>query len=118
MVLTGKNKEWSLSEWIANFLQDNNLYDDELYAEDGLDGTIGGGGEGLEDGGLLESVVIIGVTSGLVLLLWWRQRVQQANAQADDERRRNRGQPAHQAQGDQGEGIGGFREWAAGGIGL
>ncbi|KAM4058431.1 hypothetical protein HRG_006600 [Hirsutella rhossiliensis] len=113
-----KGKDWSLSEWIANFLQDDKLYDDELYGDEGLDGTIGAGEEGLEDGGLLESVVIIGVTSGLVLLLWWRQRVQQANAQADEERRRNRGQPAHQAQGDHGEGNGVFREWAAGGIGL
>lgn len=118
---TEKGKDWSLSEWIANFLQDDNLYDDDLYSESGLDGTIGAGEEGLGDGGVLESVVIIGVTSGLVLLLWWRQRVQQAHAhaQADEERRRNQGRPAHQAQGgDQGDGADGFRRWAAGGIGL
>lgn len=114
-----KGKDWSLGEWIANFLEDDNLmYEDDLYVEDAFDGTIGAGEEGLDDGGVLESVLIIGITMALVALLWWRQRMQQAHAQAEEDRRRNQGQPAHPPQGNQGNGADGFRGWAAGGIGL
>ncbi|PNY25012.1 Protein sel-1 [Tolypocladium capitatum] len=113
-----KGKDWSLGEWIANFLDDNLLPEDELYVVDTFDGTIGAGQRGDDDGGVLESVLIIGITMSLVCLLWWRQRMQQAHAEAEDERRRNQGQPAHPPQGDQGDRADGFRGWAAGGIGL
>ncbi|KJZ77453.1 hypothetical protein HIM_03177 [Hirsutella minnesotensis 3608] len=121
-----KVKDWSLSEWISNFLRDDSIvYEEELLRDDGFEGTIGAGDEVLDDGGLLESVLIIGVTTALVLLLWWRQRMQQAHARAEEERRRNRGQPAHQpAQGNPGDGGGGGGgggggfQWPAGGLEL
>lgn len=119
--LPDKGKDWSLAEWMANFFREDERYDEELFGDDGLDGTIGAGDEKADDGGVLESVLIIGITTALVLLLWWRQRVQQAHAQADEERRRNHGQQpaARRAAGEAaGEGVDGFRQWAAGGLGL
>ncbi|PFH59512.1 hypothetical protein XA68_12244 [Ophiocordyceps unilateralis] len=108
-----KSKDWSLAEWIANFLEDDTLsYEEETREQDSLDGTMGTGEEVLEDGGVLESVLIIGVTTALVLLLWWRQRMQQGHGQADEERRRNQGQAEHPRPAN---GADGFREWAAGG---
>ncbi|ODA76125.1 hypothetical protein RJ55_08408 [Drechmeria coniospora] len=113
------SKDWSLAEWIANFLDNDNLYyDDEEYQEKSFDSTIGDGEEGFDDdGGLLESFLIIGITMALVFLLWWRQRMQQAQAQAEEGRRWNQGQP-HPAQGNRGDGGADFRAWAAGGLGL
>ncbi|KAG5928428.1 hypothetical protein E4U53_002671, partial [Claviceps sorghi] len=77
--------DWSLSEWIANFLKDDDqYYDDEALYSDYMDDTMDVGGEEdfLDAGGVLESVLIIGVTMSLVLLLWYRQRMQQAHGQA------------------------------------
>ncbi|KAL3958864.1 hypothetical protein ACCO45_007026 [Purpureocillium lilacinum] len=95
-----KGKDWSLSEWIANFLEDDNIYyEDELNNDNMYEGTIGAGDEDFDDGGVVESVVIIGITMALVFLLWWRQRIQQAHAQAEEERRRNQGQEGIRRQG-------------------
>ncbi|RDA93545.1 hypothetical protein CP533_3993 [Ophiocordyceps camponoti-saundersi (nom. inval.)] len=108
-----KKKDRSLSEWIANFLEDDTLsYENEVREQNSLDGTIGANEEVLEDGGVLESVLIIGVTTALVLLLWWRQRMQQAHGQADEERRRRNNNQGHARPGNVADG---FREWAAGG---
>ncbi|KND91269.1 Protein sel-1 [Tolypocladium ophioglossoides CBS 100239] len=111
-----KGKDWSLGEWIANFLEDDNLlYEDEAHVRDAFEGTNGAGEEGHDDDGVLESILIIGITMALVCLLWWRQRMQQVHAQEED-RRRN--QPVRLPQGNQGDHANAFREWAAGGIGL
>ena len=126
----GKSKDWSLSEWIANFLEDDNLYyEDDMYGgggegddDDVFEGTIGAGEGDVDDGGVLESIVIIGVTMALVFLVWWRQRMQQAHAEAEEERRRNQGQAAagaHQPAANRGgDGADAFGAWAAGGVGL
>ncbi|OAQ83265.1 ubiquitin-protein ligase Sel1/Ubx2 [Purpureocillium lilacinum] len=114
-----KGKDWSLSEWIANFLEDDNIYyEDELNNDNMYEGTIGAGDEDFDDGGVVESVVIIGITMALVFLLWWRQRIQQAHAQAEEERRRNQGQGGHPPPGNPADGGDAFRGWAAGGEGI
>jgi len=88
-------KDRSFSEWIANFLrEDNQYYEEEHYTGGDLyDGALGDGQGTDDDDGVLESVLIIGVTFSLVFLLWWRQRLQQAHQQAEDARRREQGLP-------------------------
>ncbi|KAG5989986.1 hypothetical protein E4U43_004390 [Claviceps pusilla] len=102
-----KKQDWSLSEWIANFLKDDDqYYDDEDLYSDYMDDTMDVGGEEdfLDAGGLVESFLIIGVTMSLVLLLWYRQRMQQAQAQAqpdNDNVRHEQPNPAAQQQQQQ-----------------
>ncbi|KAG6320154.1 hypothetical protein E4U22_003679 [Claviceps purpurea] len=78
-----KKQDWSLSEWIANFLKDDGQYyeEEDLYS-DYMDEPMDEGGDEdfLDGGGVMESFLIIGVTMSLVMLLWYRQRMQQANA--------------------------------------
>lgn len=127
-----KIKDWSLSEWIANFLKDDARYydDDEDLYSDYMDDTLDVGDEDyLDAGGVLESILIIGVTMTLVLLLWYRQRMQQARAQVEHVRREEQNpppqqpgqQPGQQPQGQGGDPANppdGFAGWAAGGVGL
>jgi SEL1 protein len=114
-----QGQDWSLSEWIANFFQDDGYeYDDgvDYYDEDVYEGHEDGD---FDDAGVVESLLIIGITVSLVFLLWWRQRMQQAHAQAEDARRQQQGLPPRQGQGAGVDGgDGGFQPWAAGGIGL
>ncbi|KAM5367685.1 hypothetical protein ACJZ2D_009886 [Fusarium nematophilum] len=113
-------KDRSLSEWIANFLQDDRLaYDEEFYAagDDLYDGALGSGDAAGEDDGVLESLLIVGITFSLVFLLWWRQRLQQAHQQAEDARRREQGLPP-EPRPDNGREGADFAGWAAGGVGL
>jgi SEL1 protein len=91
-------KDWSLSEWVANFLQDDlyQYYADDLY-DDGYDDMPGGdsniAGE-LEDDGIIESLVIVGLTAALVFLLVYRQNRQaQARREEENARRRQQGLP-------------------------
>lgn len=96
-------------------------YDDEDDYTNGMYGSgIAGDDEDWEDDGLLESLLIIGLTMSLVVLLWWRQRIQQARAQAEEARRREQGLPPHQppAANQPGVGAANFQGWAAGGMGL
>ncbi|KAI9171772.1 Protein sel-1 [Paramyrothecium foliicola] len=113
-----QGKDWSLSEWITNFFQDEGyVYDDngEYYDDD----VYGGHEEDeFDDAGVVESLLIIGITVSLVFLLWWRQRMQQAHAQAEDARRQDQGLPPRQGQENRGDAGDAFPAWAAGGIGL
>ncbi|KFH45503.1 hypothetical protein ACRE_036940 [Hapsidospora chrysogenum ATCC 11550] len=113
-------KDWSLSEWIANFIQEDAYYgyEDDMYADDLYDDTIGGGEGDFDEGGVLESVLIIGVMTVLIFLLWWRQRIQQAHAQREEERRREQGLPPRQPPPAGPNPEDGFAQWAAGGIEL
>lgn len=79
-----------------------------------------GVGDEWDDGGIVESFLIIGITMTLVLLLWWRQRLQQQHAQReDDARRREQGLPPRVLPPVQGQpGNPGFPGWAGGGFGL
>ncbi|KAG5977402.1 hypothetical protein E4U55_006845 [Claviceps digitariae] len=127
-------QEWSLSEWIANFLKDDDrYYDDEDLYSDYMDDTmdVGGDEDYLDAGGVVESVLIIGVTMSLVLLLWYRQRMQQAHAQAqadNDHVHHEPPTPAAQQQPQQpdpqppaaggGNAFDGLAGWAGGGMAL
>ncbi|KFA63019.1 hypothetical protein S40285_07241 [Stachybotrys chlorohalonatus IBT 40285] len=113
------DRHWSLSDWIANFLQDDGLADDEddYYMDEMYDGAVDGDDE-FDDAGVVESILIVGITMSLVLLLWWRQRMQQAHAQAEDARRQEQGLPPRPAQENRPVAGDGFPAWAAGGMGL
>ncbi|KKO99668.1 hypothetical protein THAR02_08220 [Trichoderma harzianum] len=108
-----KKQDWSLSEWIANFLEDDELLYDEDYYDDIYDGTIGDDGEDPLDG-VIESALIIGITGALVLLLWWRQRMQQQHVQNNEAERQDQRQP----QGNAVNPEDAFPAWAGGGMGL
>ncbi|KAK8927503.1 hypothetical protein H634G_05234 [Metarhizium anisopliae BRIP 53293] len=127
-----KSKDWSLAEWIANFMKDDQYYDDEaLYGDYMDDDTLDVGDDDyLDAGGVVESILIVGITFSLVLLLWYRQRMQQAYAQAEEARRQGQGQGQGQGQqaqaqqpipgpaGNPANRFDGFGGWAAGGMGL
>ncbi|KAL0468976.1 ubiquitin-protein ligase [Neurospora intermedia] len=136
-----EKKEWSLSEWINNFLQDEmGYYGDDMY--DGYEDAMPGADSDLgafEEGDILETLVIMGLAAALVFLVLYRQQRQQAaRRQQEDEARR-------QPQEQQGQGVGraaggafangqqqqragnggffpqpgapGFGQWAVGGVG-
>jgi SEL1 protein len=130
-------KDWSLSEWIANFIDDEMRYYEQAYEEDYED-TMPGGDGGIagdlgEDDGILESLVIVGLAAALVFLLMYRQQRQaQARRQEEENARRQQVQqqqpaagndnpPAVQEQGQgqqqqqqpEGNGLQGW-EWIAG----
>jgi SEL1 protein len=101
-----------LSEWIANFIKDDgypdeDIYADELYDDDYVEGDF-------DDDGVVESILIIGIMMTLVFLLWWRQRIQRV---AEDARRREQGLPP-QPQPQMLNAENDFRAWAAGGLGM
>lgn len=108
-----KKKDWSLSEWITNFLEDEGLPYEDDYLDDMYDGTLGDDDEDILDG-VVESTLIIGITLALVLLLWWRQRMQQQHAQNVEEERQNQ----RQQQGNPINPEDAFPAWAGGGMGL
>ncbi|KAI3532184.1 hypothetical protein CABS01_09257 [Colletotrichum abscissum] len=121
-------KDWSLSEWIANFLQDDQLFYDDPYYEDIFDDTIGGTGPDgvpLEDDGIAESLIIVFLALSLVLLLYYRQQRQQQHRREEEAQRLQQqgqqGQPAAAQQQDQGlfppPGNPEWNNWVAGGIG-
>ncbi len=127
-------KQWSLSEWIHNFLQDDHPYyadadfDDNYLPE--TDPMPGGDADGLyedvgEDG-LLESLIIIGLATALVFLIYYRQQHQLARRRNEDAARDQQGEQG----GGQGEqphpedrglfpqpGDPEFAQWVAGGVG-
>lgn len=112
-----KKKDWSLSEWINNFLDgDQFLYEDD-YFEDYYEGTIDSG-EDFDGSSVLESLLIVGVTFALVGLVWWRQRIQLQRAEAEERRRREQGLPPNPPLPNDVELMGRFPGWAAGGIGF
>ena len=78
-----------------------------------------GNGEGLnEDDGAIESLLIIFITLALGFLLYYRQRMQQAHQEREDDRRLDQGLPPRQ-QPDVPPAVGnGFQAWAGGGLGL
>ncbi|KAJ3476116.1 hypothetical protein NLG97_g9227 [Lecanicillium saksenae] len=109
-----KKKDWSLSEWINNFIDGELMYEDEFY-EDYYDANTIDGAEMFEDSNILESLLIVGVTFALVGLVWWRQRIQLQRAEAEERRRREQGLPPAAPMLD-GELMGRFPGWAAGGM--
>ncbi|KAI6250624.1 hypothetical protein HI914_00297 [Erysiphe necator] len=76
------NKQWSPSEWISNFLREENRYmrDGELeenFLPESNPMPVGNT-DGLYDDnnedGILESLIILGLCASLVFLIWYRQQ--------------------------------------------
>lgn len=134
---TAPRKEWSLSDWINNFLQDDDAqYYEEWYDEQYEDEMPGGDPLDIDDG-VMESVAILGLAAALVFLILYRQQRQQAVRRQEEEARRQQQQQQqqqqeqHQHQG--GAGVGNqqrppqgffprpgdpdFGQWAAGVVG-
>ncbi|RDL42386.1 HCP-like protein [Venustampulla echinocandica] len=125
-------KQWSVGEWISNFLRDDHPYygddyDDNLLPEN--DPMPGGDADGLYDDiiedGIVESLIIIGLAATLVFLIYYRQQQQLAHrraagAQAGDQPGAQ-GQEQHPQQEDRGlfprPGDPAFGQWVAGGVG-
>ncbi|TGO12688.1 hypothetical protein BTUL_0084g00470 [Botrytis tulipae] len=121
-------KQWSLAEWVSNFLQDDHPYYADYDAEDAYgsvhDPMPGGDADGLYDDilddGLVESLIIIGLAAALVFLIVYRQQRQEAH-------RRGEAPANAQQQPVNGEvqngglfpqpGDANFNDWAAGGVG-
>lgn len=128
-------KDWSLSEWLNNFLQDDTQYYDDVY--DDTYGDSMPGGDPLDfDDGIAESFVILGLAAALVFLVMYRQQRQQAARRREEETRRQqqqqggahpganaRNQQPQQPQQQQDRGLfpqpgdPEFAQWAAGGVG-
>ncbi|KAK3330096.1 hypothetical protein B0H66DRAFT_542776 [Apodospora peruviana] len=128
-------KDWSLSEWIANFLQDDQLYYDD-YDDFVYDDTMPGGDSGISDmdDGIFESVLIVALAAALVFLVMYRQQRQQAARRREEEERGHQQQqqggrvvggeqqPQQQGGGDDAgffprPGDPALGQWAAGGVG-
>ncbi|KAJ9132976.1 HCP-like protein [Pleurostoma richardsiae] len=93
-------KDWSLSEWIANFLQDDQAYYD--YNDGGYDGIYGDampGGDAAhygaeEDDGLLDTVIILALAMSLAFFIYYRhQREQAENARRRQQQEQQQQQP-------------------------
>ncbi|KAH8649419.1 hypothetical protein BGZ60DRAFT_389799 [Tricladium varicosporioides] len=128
-------KQWSLSEWISNFLQDDHPYYGDTYDDDNFlpenDHMPGGDSDGfyddIIDDGILESLIIIGLAAALVFLIYYRQQHQlahrrdQAVAPAQGAQPAAQGQEQQNRQEDRGlfpqPGDPEFVQWAAGGVG-
>ncbi|KAK7745532.1 ERAD-associated protein [Cytospora paraplurivora] len=130
-------KDWSLSEWITNFLQDDGYYyDDGVGYDDIYDDTLPGGdaphytGEG-EDDGLVDTMVIMGLALSLAFFVYYRQqreRAEQARRQREllEQQQQQGGNvggapPPAAAQNNGGlfppPGDPNFNQWVAGGVG-
>ncbi|KAI1815575.1 hypothetical protein GGS20DRAFT_543012 [Poronia punctata] len=86
-------KDWSLKEWIQNFLQDENAYYEDAY-EDYYDDTITGSdgepmGDELDDelDGLIDSLLILSLVGSIMFLVWYRAQRMQAHRQAQENHR-------------------------------
>jgi SEL1 protein len=122
-------KEWSLGEWISNFLEDDEAHPYYHSAEDDdfIDQqaeTMPGGDDFYDiiDDGIVEGLIIIGLAATLAFLVYYRQQ-RQANAR----RAAAQGQigaAAGPLPGQQADGgffpppeDPGFGQWVAGGVG-
>ncbi|KAG9236824.1 ubiquitin-protein ligase-like protein Sel1/Ubx2 [Amylocarpus encephaloides] len=129
-------KQWSLSEWISNFLQDDHPYygdsdyDDTNFLSE-TDHLPGGDSDGLYDDiiddGMIEALIIIGLVAALVFLIYYRQQHQLTHRRGEATARVEAGDqpaaegPPQQQQEDRGvfpqPGEPEFGQWVAGGVG-
>jgi SEL1 protein len=127
-ILQASKKDWSLSEWVANFLKEDPYYDDVAY-EDLYDDTITGSdgepiGDEYDDDGVIDSLIILGLAAVILFLVYYRQQRQQAHRQAEENAARAGGvaqpppaQPGAAPQpGNPGDPV--FQPWGAGGLGF
>lgn len=144
---TEPKKEWSLSEWISNFLEEPHPYyhgADDDYDEPLPEGMLGGDDDYYDeiDDGILESLIIVGLAAALVFLVYYRQQRQtnhrrEMETQQQQQQQGNNNNP-EPAQPENGGGVpleerlpgqqadGGFfpppddpnfGQWVAGGVG-
>lgn len=121
-------KDWSLGEWLANFLQDDGVYYDDVVYDDIYDDTMPGGDAphfgDEDDEGYLDSMIIMGLAACLAFFVYYRRQREQAEARRQREQQQKGGQngaPAPVAQNNEGffppAGDPNFAPWAAGGVG-
>ncbi|KAI1432167.1 hypothetical protein GGR50DRAFT_697275 [Xylaria sp. CBS 124048] len=98
-------KDWSLKEWIHNFLQDEMVYYEDAY-EDYYDDTIAGSnGEPMGDeldgelDGIFESILILSLVGSIMFLMWYRAQRQHAHRQAQENAARQQQAAAAAARG-------------------
>ncbi|KAF3764400.1 HCP-like protein [Cryphonectria parasitica EP155] len=126
-------KDWSLSEWINNFVQEEYYYYDDGLYDDIYDDTMPGGDDphyhGVDDDeGLVDTVIIMGIAISLAFFVYYRQqreRALQARRQGDQQQQGgNAGGAAAPAPAPPAQDNGGFfppagdpnfANWAAGG---
>ncbi|CCU81501.1 ubiquitin-protein ligase Sel1/Ubx2 [Blumeria hordei DH14] len=123
-----REKQWSLSEWISNFLRDEKKFDSRSYDEDTpqKETIPSGDSDGLYDDaiqdGIFESLIILSLCAALVFLIWYRQQRQQAHRRDPDAGIVGAQLPgAAAAQQQRGvfpqPGEPEFAQWVAGGVG-
>ena len=98
-------------------------YEDESFMDEYYDNTMEGDeGAFFDEDGLIESLLIVGITMSLVLLIWWRNRIQRGGNngnQGQDQHQED--VPGQQAQPQQNNGRNPgdlFGAWAANGMGF
>jgi len=116
-------KDWSIGEWIANFLQDDGPYGfdplyEDLYDDGALPPPVGSEDD---DAGLVDALVILVLVAALVVMIWYRN-YRQAQARRAQEERLRQGLAPLPAEAP---GVGllpgagpDFAAFAAGGLGL
>jgi len=124
-------KQWSLSEWISNFLQEDQgflgEYDDDNYLPED-DPMPGGDSDGMYDDvlsegfGILDYLLAMSFVGALIALIYHRQRVAaEVQRQREEGQQQGQQQPQDAQQGDRGlfpgPGDPDFNQWVAGGIG-
>ncbi|EEY17620.1 conserved hypothetical protein [Verticillium alfalfae VaMs.102] len=131
-------KDWSLGEWISNFMKDDNAFwNQEDFYDDIYDDTAAhaeAGDDFIFEDDMTESLLIVFIGICLVLLLYYRQQMQQRHRRDEEARRLQQQQqgmapnaqaqqppPPPPAQEDPGmfppEGNPAFNDWVAGGVG-
>jgi SEL1 protein len=125
---TATTKQWSMREWLHNFLDEGQTYivDENEYDDDQLPGT-SSTAPGIEeeyiDDGLIESLIIVVLAGILVWLVYLRQAQQLAHRRAEAAAQARQGvQDVGNAQQPEGgffppPGDPALPEWLAGGIG-
>lgn len=121
-LVAAPKKDWSPSEWIANFLKDEHFYYDDGTYGDMYDDAITGSdgepfGDEFDDEGVLDSLIILGLAAVIVFLIYYRQQRQRAHRQAEEEAAARAGlvpppMPQPGAPGDPH-----FQPWGVGGLG-
>ncbi|KAK8851389.1 ubiquitin-protein ligase-like protein Sel1/Ubx2 [Apiospora arundinis] len=119
-------KTWSPSEWIDNFLRDDNMYYEDGYEDMYDENIVGSDGEPFgeefdELEGIIDSLIILALCGMVVTLLFYRQWLQRRRAQREAEQNAARAAgmapPPHPGPMPRGPGDAQFQPWGVGGVG-
>ena len=136
LLLVELKKDWSVGEWISNFLEDDHPH---YHSADGDEGPPDSMNDAMPDGddyydeideGIIESLIIVGLAAALAFLVYYRQQRQTNHRRAVEQRGGEanaaanvapQGQPLPGQQADGGffppPGDPNYGQWVAGGIG-